>query len=72
MLTLRAPITPPTPQLVLPWPEETPPRLPLPPDAPPIAPHQLWATLSPAMQTQMRQTILHILQEILYAPPTTS
>ena len=63
MLTLRAPMTPRNPQLVLPWPEGTPSLFPLLPDAAPIAPQQLWATLSTAMQTQTRQTILPILQE---------
>jgi len=71
MLTLRAPMTSHNPQLVFPWSEETPSLFPLLPEAAPLAPQQLWATLSTVLQTQTRQTILHILQETLYDHPAS-
>jgi len=37
----------------------------LPPPPPIMQPQDLWASLSPSLQTQVRQTILHILQEVL-------
>jgi hypothetical protein len=39
--------------------------LPLPPEPPTVQPQNLWASLSPTLQTQIRQTILHILQAVL-------
>jgi hypothetical protein len=39
--------------------------LPLPPPPPIVQPPDLWASLSPRQKTQIRQTILHILQEVL-------
>jgi hypothetical protein len=70
MLPLRAPVTPLNQQLVL-WPEGHPFLLHLAPEASSIAPQQLWATLSPTMQTQTRQMILHILQEVLHDHSTS-
>ena len=32
---------------------------------PTVQPQNLWASLSPTLQTQIRQTILHILQAVL-------
>ena len=66
MLTLHAPMTPRNPQLDLPLPGQgcVPPHVP--PAAPLITPQQLWATLSATTQAQARQTLLHILQEILH------
>jgi hypothetical protein len=29
-----------------------------------VRPQEIWASLSPQLQTQVRQTILHILQEV--------
>ena len=71
MLTLHAPMTPLNQQLDLPCPEWgcVPPHVP--PEEPLIAPQQLWATLSATTQAQARQTILHILQEVLYDDPTS-
>jgi len=66
MLTLRAPVIPLNQQLNLPLPERECCLPPVLPDVPSIAPQQLWATLSAATQAQARQTILHILQEILH------
>jgi hypothetical protein len=39
--------------------------LPLPPPPPTVQPSDLWASLSSAQKTQIHQTILHILQEVL-------
>ena len=70
MLTLHAPVTPRNQQLDLLLPEWG--RVPLhvPPEAPSIAPQQLWATLSATTQAQARQTILQILQEVWHDDPT--
>ena len=38
---------------------------PLPPPPPTVQPPDLWASLSPTQKAQLRQTILHILQEVL-------
>ena len=55
-------------QLPLPWADPTfLPPLPPPSPAPlTIRPQDLWASLSPTLQRQVRQTILHVLQEVLY------
>ena len=66
MLTLRALVIPLNQQLDLPLPEWRCCLPPVSPEVPSIAPQQLWATLSAATQAQARQTILHILQEILH------
>ena len=50
-------------QLPLPWVED-PPTPPLPPPPPMLRPQEIWASLSPTQKTQVRQTILHILQEV--------
>ena len=39
--------------------------LPLPPPPSTVQPQDLWASLSPTQKTRIRQTILHILQEVL-------
>ena len=52
-------------QLGLPGLEPQPRPLPLPPPPPIVQPQDLWASLSPAQKTQVRQMILHILQEVL-------
>ncbi len=52
-------------QLPLPWVEAEPPPL-LPPSSPMVCPEEIWASLSPQLQTQVRQTILHILQEVFH------
>jgi hypothetical protein len=36
----------------------------LPPSPPLVRPQELWTSLSPQLQSQVRQTILHILQEV--------
>ena len=60
------PAAPPTyHQLGLPGLEPQSRPVPLPPPPPTIHPQDLWASLSPPLQTQVRQTILHILQEVL-------
>jgi hypothetical protein len=64
MLTLHAPVTPRNQQLDLLLPAWGCVPFHVPPDAPLLAPPQLWATLSATMQAQARQTILHILQEV--------
>jgi hypothetical protein len=64
----------PTPrQLTLPldpWdpPEALPSTTPTPP-AIPLTPQQVWATLPPAAQAQLRQTMLRILQEVVHGAP---
>ncbi len=66
------PAVPPTfQQLPFPWlePEREPtPPLP-PPTAPTLLPEQVWTRLPLTMQRQVRQTILHILQEVLNDHP---
>jgi len=52
-------------QLLLPGLEPEARTLPLPPPPPTVQPQALWASLSPTQKTQIRQTILHILQEVL-------
>ena len=52
-------------QLALPGLEGEARPLPLPPEPPTVHPQALWASLSPTQKTQVRQTILHILQEVL-------
>ena len=37
-----------------------------PPEAPVLPPAQLWATLAPPLQARFRQTLLHLLQEVLH------
>jgi len=69
MSTFPAPVPPLNHQLVFPWSEGHPFPLHVPPEASPIAPQQLWATLSATAQTQIRLTILHILQEVLHDHP---
>ena len=53
-------------QLALPGLDPQPRPLPVPPPPPTVQPQDLWASLSPTQKTQVRQTILHILQEVLY------
>jgi hypothetical protein len=56
--------SPPVRQLPLPWMEaEAPPLLPSPPM---VRPQEIWASLSPQLQTQVRQTILRVLQEVFH------
>ena len=69
MLTFPAPVTPLNHQWVFPWSEGHPFPLHVPLEASPIAPQQLWATLSATTQAQIRLTILHILQEVLHDHP---
>jgi hypothetical protein len=52
-------------QLLLPGLEPEARTLPLAPEPPTVQPHNLWASLSPTQKTRIRQTILHILQEVL-------
>ena len=52
-------------QLTLPWPEEELPRPPILADGPCLPPQQVWASLSPTDQAQLRQTILRLIQEVL-------
>ena len=52
-------------QMGLPGLEPEPRSLPLPPPPPTVQPQAVWASLSPTQKTQVRQTILHILQEVL-------
>jgi hypothetical protein len=56
-------------QLALPGLEGESRPLPLPPEPPTVQPPNLWASLSPTQKTQVRQTILHILQEVLNDHP---
>jgi hypothetical protein len=70
MLTLHAPLIPRDQQLDLLLPAWGCVPLHVPPEAPSIVPQQLWATLSATTQAQARQTILQILQEVLYDDPT--
>jgi hypothetical protein len=39
--------------------------LPLAPPPPTVQPPNLWASLSPTQKTQVRQTIVHMVQEVL-------
>jgi hypothetical protein len=55
-------------QLPLPFAELPPPSHP-PPEGPVLLPAQLWATLAPPLQAQFRQTLLHLLQEVLHDAP---
>ena len=52
-------------QLGLPGLEPAARPLPLSPEPATVQPSNLWASLSPTQKTQIRQTILHILQEVL-------
>jgi hypothetical protein len=52
-------------QLGLPGLEKDSRLLSLAPPPPTVQPPDLWASLSPTQKTQIRQTILHILQEVL-------
>jgi hypothetical protein len=70
MLTLHAPVTSLNQQLDLLLPEGRYGPLHVPPEAPVIAPQQLWATLSATTQAQARQTIVQILQEVWHDDPT--
>jgi hypothetical protein len=56
-------------QLGLPGLEKDSRPLPLPPPPPTVQPLDLWASLSPMQKTHIRQTILHILQEVLDERP---
>jgi hypothetical protein len=69
MSTLRAQARHHNDQLVLPLPEllSPPPCLSLAPL--PLPPQQLWTSLSPTLQAQVRQTLLRIIQEVLYDRP---
>ena len=59
----------PTPrQLTLPWPELEPPRPQLPSDGPILPPQQVWPSLTPTLQAQVRTTILRLIQEVLHEP----
>lgn len=49
--------------LVLPEHDPVPPRLP--PETPILSPDRIWTTLSPTLQSQVRQTFLRIMQEVL-------
>lgn len=53
-------------QLLLPLelPAQSMPRL-LPPDTIEVAPQQVWTTLAPLQQTQVRHTLIQIVQEVL-------
>jgi hypothetical protein len=42
---------------------------PLPPMVATLPPQQVWASLSPRNQIQVRQTLMHILQEVLHDQP---
>jgi hypothetical protein len=55
-------------QLALPLPE-SPRRVALPPAEQRIAPAQLWATLTPALQASLHQALLRALEEALYDAP---
>jgi hypothetical protein len=70
MLTLHTPMTPLNQQLDLLLPEWGSVPLHVPPEAPLIAPQQLWTTLSATTQAQARQTLLQILQEVLHDDTT--
>jgi hypothetical protein len=37
----------------------------LPPDAIEVTPQQVWTTLAPLQQTQIRQTLIQVVQEVL-------
>jgi hypothetical protein len=68
----RLPLPPPTPrQLTLPL--EPPEALPSPTLTPApvltLTVQQIWATLSPAAQALLRQTLLRILQEVMHVAP---
>lgn len=66
MLRIRAPQTEPVyRQLVLPGLEVEQRVRPLPPMLVRVTPQQVWASLSPLAQNQVRQTLVHILQEVL-------
>ena len=58
---------PPTPsrQLALPLLLTEPPPPVLPPDLAAFYPPQIWATLTPTAQAQVRTTVRHIIQEVL-------
>jgi hypothetical protein len=71
MLTSHAQESSLNPQLVLPLPEWAPLPLHLWPEPPPISPQQLWMTLSPTTQSQARQTILRIFQEVMHDGPSS-
>ena len=64
-LKLHPAATPTYHQLGLPGLEPAACPLPLPPEPPTVQPQAVWASLSPTQKTQIRQTILHILQEVL-------
>lgn len=64
-LKLHPAATPTYHQLGLPGLEPAARPLPLPPEPPTVQPPNLWASLSPTQKTQIRQMILHILQEVL-------
>src|SRR5215510_10705341 len=70
-VTLHAPVTPLNQQLDLLLPEWGCVPLHVPPEAPLMAPQQLWATLAATTQAQVRQTILQILLEVLHDNPTS-
>ena len=52
-------------QLPLPLPEMSPPRPRLPSDGPLVPPSQVWTSLSPANQRQVRHLIGRLIQEML-------
>jgi len=66
MLPQRAHVTLRHQQLDLPLAELAPFSPPLSPAPVPMHPQQLWTSLSATMQTQARQTILRILQEVFH------
>jgi hypothetical protein len=68
----RLPLSPPTPrQLPLPFdpPEALSSTTRTPAPALTMTVQQVWATLSPTAQAQLRQTVLRILQEVTHVAP---
>ena len=68
-LKMHPPAAPTYDQLGLPGLEKDSRPLSLPPPPPTVPPQALWVSLSPIQKTQIRQTILHILQEVLDERP---
>ncbi len=56
---------PPFRQLPLPFPDPEPMLSPLPTPGVFLAPQQIWATLSPAMQMGVKTTLVRVFQEVL-------
>ncbi len=61
----RTPLPSTSQQLQLPLPPLNPAPLPLPPTLATLPSQRIWASLSAPSQAQVRQTLIHILQEVL-------